>query len=92
MPKQLHVFIAFAVLFAVMFSACSNSERVDEFGVPVSEYTFEEGSQDTAYIKDSLVGFPPSGFYPEPFTIVFPDSTPLNCRFGGAEPTKNDPA
>jgi hypothetical protein len=93
MLKQSSIFVALAVLFAVMLSACSNSGYEDEFdNAPVNEYAFEEGSQDTAYIKDTLVGFPPSGFYPGPFTIIFPDDKTLNCAIGGAEPTRNSPA
>lgn len=64
---------------------------VDEFGVPVSDYAYEEGSQDTTYIKDTFTDFPPSGFYPNPFTILFPDNKPLNCKIGGFVPTKDSP-
>ena len=81
----------FIALAACTFTACSNSELVDEFGVPVSDYAFEEGSQDTAYIKDTFTDFPPSGFYPNPFTILFPDNKPLNCEIGGYVPTKDSP-
>ena len=81
----------FIALAACAFIACSNSEMMDEFGIPVSDYAYEEGSQDTTYIKDTFTDFPPSGFYPNPFTILFPDDKPLNCEIGGFVPTKDSP-
>ena len=74
-----------------LLSACSNSEYADEFAPHVSDYALEEGSQDTAFIKDTLTEFPPSGFYPRPFTILFPDNKSLNCEIGGFAPTKESP-
>lgn len=81
----------FFVFIISILCSCSNSEFVNEFGIPVSDYAFEEGSQDTAFIKDTFSDFPPSGFYPKPFTITFPDDTPLNCEIGGFIPTKESP-
>lgn len=81
----------FFIIITSILCACSNSEFIDEFGTPISDYAFEENSQDTAYIKDSFTEFPPSGFYPKPFTIIFPDSKPLTCEMGGYAPTKGNP-
>ena len=92
MFKQAPFLTALAVLFASCFYACSNSVSVDEFGVPLSYYTFDDASQDSAFIKDTFTIFPPSGFYPKPFTILFPNNEPLNCKVGGATPTKENPA
>ena len=89
LPHQIIDLFTITTIF--FFVACSNSESVDEFGIPVSDYAYEEGSQDTTYIKDTFTDFPPSGFYPKPFTILVPDNKPLNCEIRGFVPTKDSP-
>lgn len=81
----------FFIIITSILCACSNSEFIDEFGISDSEYAIEEGSQDTALIKDTFSNFPPSGFYPKPFTIIFPDNKSLYCEIGGFAPTKKSP-
>ena len=36
---------------------------------------------------DSLVEFPPSGFYADPFVVSFPQNAAVRCVVGGAPPT-----
>lgn len=92
MYKNFPAVLFFAISFALFLSACSNSEYVNEFGVPVSDYAFDDKSQDSAYIKNTFTDFPPSGFYPKPFTIFIPGNKLLNCETGGIAPTKNSSA
>lgn len=39
---------------------------------------------------DTLVGMPPSGFYADKITIVFPDEAKVRCGKGGLAPSAND--
>ena len=73
-----------------VLSACSNSEYVDEFGMPVSTYTPDEESLGASSLPDTLYEFPASGFFRTPFTIMLSES--MNCETGGFIPTKNSPA
>ena len=36
---------------------------------------------------DTLVEFPPSGFYERAFAVVFPENATVRCEFGGLAPT-----
>ena len=40
---------------------------------------------------DSLVEFPPSGFYTDAFTVNFPQDVPVRCAVGGLAPTEESP-
>ena len=79
----------FSIIATFLLFACSNSEYVDEFGVPVSMYAPDEDALDGESQPDTLDEFPPSGFFAKPFTIALSEN--MNCETGGFVPTKNSP-
>lgn len=40
---------------------------------------------------DTLVEFPPSGFYSTPFAVALPENAAVHCEQGGIAPTANSP-
>ena len=96
MFKQLSTAPVLAIALALALCACSNSEYVDEFGVPVSMYLPDEDTeaelpeQGSTSKPDTLTEFPPSGFFAKPFTISLPGS--MKCETGGFAPTKKSPS
>lgn len=50
---------------------------------------FVNGSRSPSL--DSLVEFPPSGFYSSTFTILLPQDQNIRCETGGAEPSAQSP-
>lgn len=79
----------FTIIATFLLFACSNSEYMDEFGIPTSMHIYNEDALDKQSLPDTLNEFPASGFFTKPFTIVLPKS--INCETGGFIPTKKSP-